>query len=130
MAAANSQDNSGRPREGNAGFGSERQRRFWPRQVFHLEIMTDAHKLVHLIPQTNQVVALHTIIRDKHTKRADFIFYSDRLIRLLIEEGLGALPFKEKKIETPCGIYNGTCPFVSAHSRPICSSTTVDISGV
>ena len=31
---------------------------------------------------------LHTIIRDKDTKREDFIFYSDRLIRLLIEEGL------------------------------------------
>ena len=31
---------------------------------------------------------LHTIIRNKDTNRADFVFYSDRLIRLLIEEGI------------------------------------------
>jgi len=28
-----------------------------------------------------------TIIRDKNTQRADFIFYSDRIIRVLVEEG-------------------------------------------
>lgn len=72
--------------------------------------MEHVNKLVHLLPQTNQVIALHTIIRDKSTKRADFIFYSDRLIRLLIEEGLGALPFKQKDVDTPCGVYHGTQP--------------------
>ena len=38
---------------------------------------------------------MHTIIRDKLTARNDFVFYSDRLIRLVVEHGLGYLPFSE-----------------------------------
>ncbi len=58
---------------------------------------------VHVLPRTNQIIGLHSIIRDKNTSREDFIFYSDRLIRLLIEEGLSLLPFKEKTVITPTG---------------------------
>jgi uracil phosphoribosyltransferase len=50
-----------------------------------------------------QIKGLHTIIRDKNTSREDFIFYSDRLIRLLIEEGLSFLPFNERTVITPTG---------------------------
>jgi hypothetical protein len=89
--------------------------------------MTDVSKLVHLLPQTNQVIALHTIIRDKHTKRADFIFYSDRLIRLLIEEGLGALPFKEKQVETPCGVYHGSLGFLGFFNAPETALRSFDL---
>lgn len=39
------------------------------------------------LPQTKQLDALLTIIRDKETNRSNFIFYSDRIIRLLVEEG-------------------------------------------
>ncbi|CAI2186857.1 5075_t:CDS:2, partial [Funneliformis geosporum] len=39
--------------------------------------------------ETNQIEALLTMIRDKTTNRGDFIFYSDRIIRLLVEEGVG-----------------------------------------
>lgn len=39
------------------------------------------------LPRTNQLAGLLTIIRDKNTARGDFIFYSDRIIRLLVEEG-------------------------------------------
>jgi len=46
---------------------------------------------------------MHTIIRDKNTDKNDFVFYSDRLIRLLVEAGLGHLPFKEKSVVTPTG---------------------------
>ena len=46
-------------------------------------------------------IIIHTIIRNKDTPRADFVFYSDRLIRLLIEEGLNYLPFKEVTVTTP-----------------------------
>lgn len=42
---------------------------------------------VHVLAQTPQLIALHTIIRDRAASREDFIFYSDRLIRLLVEEG-------------------------------------------
>lgn len=40
-----------------------------------------------LLPQTQQLKALMTIIRDQNTKRADFVFYADRIIRILVEEG-------------------------------------------
>lgn len=41
------------------------------------------------------------MIRDKNTQRADFIFYSNRIIRLLVEEGLNHLPVTEYKVATP-----------------------------
>jgi hypothetical protein len=53
------------------------------------------------LPQTAQLEALYTIIRDKTTSRADFLFYSDRIIRLLVEEGLNHLPVIPKTVETP-----------------------------
>jgi uracil phosphoribosyltransferase len=43
------------------------------------------------------------MIRDKRTSRADFIFYSNRIIRLLVEEGLNHLPVVEQSITTPVG---------------------------
>jgi uracil phosphoribosyltransferase len=39
---------------------------------------------------------MHTIIRDRKTSKADFTFYADRLIRLVMEHALGFLPFDEK----------------------------------
>jgi uracil phosphoribosyltransferase len=48
------------------------------------------------------------MIRDKNTGRADFIFYSNRIIRLLVEEGLNHLPVVEHTITTPVGrTYSG-----------------------
>lgn len=43
------------------------------------------------------------MIRDKNTERADFIFYSNRIIRLLVEEGLNHLPIVEQTVTTPVG---------------------------
>lgn len=40
-----------------------------------------------LLEQNSQLKALMTIIRSHDTSRADFIFYADRIIRLLVEEG-------------------------------------------
>jgi len=55
-----------------------------------------------------QLEALYTIIRDKNTPRGDFIFYTDRIIRLLVEEGLNHLPVIPKTVETPTGVqYEG-----------------------
>ncbi|UZJ53079.1 hypothetical protein CBS101457_002399 [Exobasidium rhododendri] len=60
------------------------------------------------LPQTKQLDALLTIIRDSKTNRSDFIFYSDRIIRLLVEEGLNHLPTLEKTVGTPTGLtYKG-----------------------
>jgi uracil phosphoribosyltransferase len=43
------------------------------------------------------------MIRDQRTERADFIFYSNRIIRLLVEEGLNYLPVVEQSVNTPVG---------------------------
>ena len=56
---------------------------------------------VFTLPHTAQLEALYTIIRDKTTSRGDFLFYSDRIIRLLVEEGLNHLPVVPKTVETP-----------------------------
>ncbi len=56
---------------------------------------------VFTLPHTAQLEALYTIIRDKNTSRGDFLFYSDRIIRLLVEEGLNHLPVIPKTVETP-----------------------------
>lgn len=58
---------------------------------------------VHVLPQTSQLRALHTIIRDRHARREDFVFYAGRIIRLLIETGLDLLPFEPCEVETPVG---------------------------
>jgi len=51
---------------------------------------------------------MHTLIRDRETTKHDFVFYSDRLIRLVVENGLGHLPFTEKQVTTPTGsVYTG-----------------------
>ncbi|KAI9741857.1 MAG: Uracil phosphoribosyltransferase, synthesizes UMP from uracil [Cirrosporium novae-zelandiae] len=63
---------------------------------------------VHVLQQTPQLIALLTMIRDKETNRADFIFYSNRIIRLLVEEGLNHLPVMQHTITTPVGrAYSG-----------------------
>ncbi|MBA0663903.1 hypothetical protein Goklo_003983, partial [Gossypium klotzschianum] len=38
---------------------------------------------------------------DREISKHDFVFYSDRLIRLVVEHGLGHLPFTEKQVITP-----------------------------
>nr|ODN95579.1 cellular nucleic acid-binding protein [Cryptococcus depauperatus CBS 7855] len=56
-----------------------------------------------LLPPTSQLQSLLTIIRDETTQRGDFVFTSDRIIRLLVEEGLNHLPVIPKKVVTPVG---------------------------
>ncbi|KAI1805535.1 uracil phosphoribosyltransferase [Daldinia bambusicola] len=66
------------------------------------------HDNVITLPQTPQLIALLTKIRDRKTERADFIFYSNRIIRLLVEEGLNHLPVVEHTVTTPVGrTYSG-----------------------
>jgi uracil phosphoribosyltransferase len=63
---------------------------------------------IHVLKSTIQIRGLHTIIRDENCSRQDFIFYSDRLIRLLIEGSLNFLPYEEVTVTTPTKCtYNG-----------------------
>lgn len=78
-------------------------------------------KNVHLLPQTNQLRALHTIIRDRGVRREDFVFHSGRIIRLLVEAGLDLLPFEPWSVRTPVGAtYPGLRPV-----RPVCGVSIV-----
>jgi uridine kinase len=56
-----------------------------------------------VIPSNFQVRGMHTLIRDAATPAPDFIFYADRLLRLVVEAGLGHLPFAERTVTTPTG---------------------------
>jgi uridine kinase len=53
--------------------------------------------------ETKQIKFIHTIIRNKETPRDDFIFYSNRLMRLLIEFALSLLPFEDVTVQTTSG---------------------------
>uniref|UniRef100_A0A674MMV0 Uridine-cytidine kinase n=1 Tax=Takifugu rubripes TaxID=31033 RepID=A0A674MMV0_TAKRU len=65
-----------------------------------------------VMESTPQVRGMHTIIRNKETNRDEFIFYSKRLMRLLIEHALSFLPLKSVSVETPQGgVYNGKSCF-------------------
>ncbi|XP_059943095.1 uracil phosphoribosyltransferase homolog [Mesoplodon densirostris] len=56
-----------------------------------------------LLPMNDQIRELQTIIRDKTASRGDFMFSADRLIRLVVEEGLNQLPYRECMVTTPTG---------------------------
>lgn len=61
-----------------------------------------------VLPSTPQIRGLHTFVRNRNTPRDEFMFYSKRLIRLVIEYALSYLPFKKVTVQTPQGIpYEG-----------------------
>lgn len=55
------------------------------------------------LPICRLLTLVYSMIRDKNTERGDFIFYSNRIIRLLVEEGLNHLPTVEHTVTTPVG---------------------------
>ncbi len=67
-----------------------------------------AHPNLTVLPASGQVRGLMTIIRNVETRRNDFIFYSDRLTRLLVEKSLELLPVFPKSVVTPLSLpYDG-----------------------
>ncbi|XP_062095984.1 uridine kinase-like protein 3 [Humulus lupulus] len=82
--------------------------------VQHIHTMLGQHDLCKIYPNlyvihsTFQIWGMHTLIRDSQTTKHDFVFYADRLIRLVVEHGLGHLPFTEKQVVTPTkSVYTG-----------------------
>uniref|UniRef100_A0A8R1TTV8 Uridine kinase n=1 Tax=Onchocerca volvulus TaxID=6282 RepID=A0A8R1TTV8_ONCVO len=59
-----------------------------------------------VVPQTPQVRGLHTFIRDRRTPRDEFNFYSDRLMRILIENAMNFMPFADATVTTFVGKRN------------------------
>ncbi|KAL8193574.1 hypothetical protein R6Q57_026709 [Mikania cordata] len=78
--------------------------------VQHIQTKLGQHDLckiypnIYVIQSTFQIRGMHTLIRDKDISKHDFVFYSDRLIRLVVEHGLGHLPFAEMQVVTPTGM--------------------------
>ncbi|XP_076926293.1 uridine kinase-like protein 4 [Bidens hawaiensis] len=82
--------------------------------VQHIRTKLGQHGLCKIYPNlyvihsTFQIRGMHTLIRDAQTTKHDFVFYADRLIRLVVEHGLGHLPFIEKQVVTPTeSVYTG-----------------------
>ncbi|XP_073149367.1 uridine kinase-like protein 5 [Henckelia pumila] len=82
--------------------------------VQHIRTKLGQHDLCKIYPNifvihsTFQIRGMHTLVRDTQTTKHDFVFYADRLIRMVVEHGLGHLPFTEKQIITPTGsVYTG-----------------------
>jgi uracil phosphoribosyltransferase len=72
-----------------------------PQQLAAL-MMTEFPNLS-VIRQSSQVILMHTKIRDRDTSMTDYVFYADRLIRIIVEEGLSFLPTARRDIVTPTG---------------------------
>ncbi|KPM11365.1 uridine-cytidine kinase-like protein [Sarcoptes scabiei] len=53
-----------------------------------------------ILPLTPQIRGMHTIIREKYCSRDEFIFYSRRLMRLLLEFTLSFCPFEPVQVQT------------------------------
>ncbi|KAE9550334.1 hypothetical protein FO519_006466 [Halicephalobus sp. NKZ332] len=62
-----------------------------------------AFEHVILLKQSDSLRELHTILRDRTTPNSDFVFHADRLIRLVVEEGLEHLPIENYQVKTPNG---------------------------
>ncbi|KAA3479517.1 uridine kinase-like protein 1, chloroplastic isoform X1 [Gossypium australe] len=82
--------------------------------VQHLRTKLGQHDLCKIYPNayviqsTFQIRGMHTLIRDREISKHEFVFYSDRLIRLVVEHGLGHFPFTEKQvITTTASVYTG-----------------------
>ncbi|GAX74417.1 hypothetical protein CEUSTIGMA_g1865.t1 [Chlamydomonas eustigma] len=75
----------------------------------HIKLKLQQHDLIRIypklqvIPSNFQTRGMHTILRDRDTSKNDFVFYGNRMCRLVVEAGLGFLPFKEKSVITPAG---------------------------
>ncbi|CDS13428.1 hypothetical protein LRAMOSA05604 [Lichtheimia ramosa] len=78
-----------------------------------------------VLPTTNQIKGMHTILRDRTTSRDEFIFYAERLSTLIVEAALNLLPFKETTVTTPIGAqYKGT-----AFTEKICGVSILRAGG-
>eukprot|EP00759_Apiculatamorpha_spiralis_P045321 PhF_6_TR42143/c0_g1_i1/m.63673/K00761/upp, UPRT; uracil phosphoribosyltransferase len=66
---------------------------------------------VHVLRENQQTRIIQTAIRNKDTNNEDFIFFTDRLSRLLMEEALSFLSYTRKDVITPTGSrYEGLEP--------------------
>lgn len=51
-----------------------------------------------LLEPANYLCVVYFVVRNEHASRDDFVFYSKRLMRILIEHALSLLPFKVSEV--------------------------------
>jgi hypothetical protein len=56
---------------------------------------------IHVMHLTDQMKAVMTVIRSTNVNREDFVFFADRIVRNVVEEGLSYVPFVPVTIRTP-----------------------------
>lgn len=67
------------------------------------------------------LVSLFTKIRDENTSAAEFVYYSKRIMRLLVEETVAVLPTEPHTINTPTNVeYNGRLSVIDANPENVC----------
>lgn len=84
---------------------------------FHLERLNNLGdksvdvSRIQVLPQTNQIRGINSMLLAKDTLRSDFIFYFDRIASLLINHALELVQYKECEIVTPLNAtVKGLCP--------------------
>ncbi|TGZ67733.1 hypothetical protein CRM22_004622 [Opisthorchis felineus] len=83
------------------------------------DVLSQFSKNIILLPPSDHVRLLQTVLRNRDTPRNEFIFYADRLIRLIVEEGLNQLPYEEVTVTTPTESLNKE-PSTHGPSTPGC----------
>jgi uracil phosphoribosyltransferase len=67
----------------------------WHEKVCFLHgALTLQYPQVRVLHLSAQMKSLMTYIRDASVDREDFVFYADRIVRHVVEEGLAKLPCK------------------------------------
>eukprot|EP00922_Rhytidocystis_sp_ex-Travisia-forbesii_P004887 GHVS01007157.1.p2 GENE.GHVS01007157.1~~GHVS01007157.1.p2 ORF type:complete len:140 (+),score=19.19 GHVS01007157.1:115-534(+) len=99
--------------------------------------------LITLLPQSSQLRAMMTTIRDKNTQKEEFVFYADRVIRLLIEESLngvvrhnnfGRTKFICQRKQCICGVVRtsakeSVCVHIHTHTHTVCVCAHTHVCG-
>ncbi|TKR62374.1 hypothetical protein L596_026350 [Steinernema carpocapsae] len=72
-------------------------------EMCHITAPEQLPESLHIVEETPQVKGLHTFIRNRDTSRDEFIFYSERLMRILIESAMVHLDYEKKVVDTLSG---------------------------
>uniref|UniRef100_A0A7S4R9Q1 uracil phosphoribosyltransferase n=1 Tax=Alexandrium monilatum TaxID=311494 RepID=A0A7S4R9Q1_9DINO len=78
-----------------------------------------------LMPQTQQLRSLMTILRNKTTPTEDFVFFADRIIRLLVEAALEEMPHEPLQVHTPTGVIHEGMTWTLPYREHICGVSIV-----
>lgn len=70
-------------------------------QLLKAHVGKEMPDCLHVIPETEQIRGMHTILRNHSTSRDEFVFFTKRLGRLAVEYALGFLPQESCTVVTP-----------------------------